>query len=124
MEWRQAYFMNSMDDDLKSKVVMDMNELDKNERGPITIHLSTTKDMVVRNVESHKATEEWVWKFNILNFVGEKVTNTVKLCKTAGRSLNVSGGIQENVLSNLKNGFMNATNQEFKTVCATAMSLT
>ena len=30
MEWCQDYFMNSMDDDLKLKVVEDMNELDEN----------------------------------------------------------------------------------------------
>ena len=124
MEWCRDYFMNSMDDDLKLKVVEDMNELDENERGPITMYLSMTKHMVASNAESREATEEWVRKFNILNFDGENVTNAVKLCKAAVRSLDASGGIPANVLSNLLNGFMNATNQEFKTVCATALSLT
>ena len=35
MAWCRDYFMNSMDDDLKLKVVEDMNELDENKRGPI-----------------------------------------------------------------------------------------
>ena len=101
-----------------------MSELDENERGPITMYLSMTKHMVASNAESCEATEEWVRKFNILNFDGENVTNAVKLCKAAVRSLDASGGIPANVLSNLLNMFMNATNQEFKTVCATALSLT
>ena len=113
-----------MDDDLKLKVVEDMNKLDENEQGPITMYLSMTKHMVASNAESCVATEEWVRKFNILNFDGENMTNAIKLCKAAVRSLDASGGIPAKVLSNLLNGFMNATNQEFKTVCATAMSLT
>ena len=116
--------MNSMDDDLKLKVVEDMNKLDENKQGPITMYLSMTKHMVASNAESREATEEWVRKFNILNFDGENVTNAVKLCKAAVCSLDASGGIPTNALSNLLNGFMNATNQEFKTVCTTALSLT
>ena len=88
------------------------------------MYLSMSKHMVVSNTESCKATEEWVCKFNILNFDGENVTNAVKLCKAAVRSLDASGGIPVNVLSNLLNRFMNVTNQEFKTVRATALSLT
>ena len=116
--------MKSMDDNLKSKVVKDMNKLDRKTRDPITMYLSITKHMVASNAESYKATEEWVCKFKILNFDGENVTNAVKLYKVAVRSLYTSGGIPSTVLSNLLNGFMNATNQEFKTVCATALSLT
>ena len=116
--------MKSVDDGLKSKVVDDMKELDRNERGPITTYLSITKHMVTSNAESREAMEAWVRNFNLLNFDGENVSNAVKLCKAAVRSLYSSGGIPSNVLSNLLNGFMNATHQEFKTVCATALSLT
>ena len=91
---------------MKSNEVEDMNELDKNKRGPISMYLSMIKHTVVSNTESCKATEEWVRKFDILNFVGEHVTNAVNICKAAVCSLNASGGIQANVLSNLLNGFV------------------
>ena len=85
--------MNSMDNDLKSKVVEEMNELDKNERRLITMYLSIIKHMVASNTESRKATEEWIRKFRILNFDGEHVKNAVKFCKTAVCSLRASGGM-------------------------------
>ena len=59
-----------------------------------------------------------------MNFDGENVTNAVKFCKAALRVLNASDGMPSNVLSNLLNGFMNPTHPEFKTVCATVLSLT
>ena len=101
--------MNSIDVDLKSKVVEVMNKLDENKQGPIAMYLSVTKYIKVTNAESHKAKEELVRKFNILNFDGEDVTNAVKLCTAAVRSLNASGGIPANILSNLLNEFMNAS---------------
>ena len=88
------------------------------------MYLSITKHTVVSNGESRKATEEWVCKLNILNFYSENVMNAIKRCKAAVCSLHASGGMLSNFLSNLLNGFMNATNQEFKTVCATAMCQT
>jgi hypothetical protein len=59
-----------------------------------------------------------------LNFYGKTVTNAVKLCKAAVCSPNASGGVPSNILSNLLNGFMNAINSEFKTLCATDLPLT
>jgi GMP synthase PP-ATPase subunit len=50
--------MKSTNDDLKLKVVEDINELYENEQGQITMYLSITKYMVVSNAESHNATEE------------------------------------------------------------------
>ena len=116
--------MKYMDDDLKSKIIEDMNNLNKNKQGPITIYLSIIKYMVASNVESREATEEWIHKFDILNFDGEDVTNAVKCCKSAVFFLNTNGGIPLNVLSNLLNRFMNAMNPGLKTMCATALSLT
>lgn len=87
-------------------------------------YLNITKHMGVSNVESREATEEGVLKFNILNFNGETVTNVIKLRKDVLCSLHASFGIPWNVLSNLLNESMNTKNKEFKTVCATILSLT
>ena len=65
------YFIKSIDNDLKSKVVEDMIELDTSKRGPITMYLSIIKHMVASNAESCKATAKWVCKSNILNFNGK-----------------------------------------------------
>ena len=78
-----------------------MNELDTNEQGPITMYLSVIKHMVASNTESCTATAECICKFNILNFNGENVTNAVKRCKAAVRSLDANGEIPVDVLSNL-----------------------
>ena len=52
------------------------------------MYLSMTKHMVASNAESREATEEWVCKFNILNFDSENVANAVKLYKVSVRALN------------------------------------
>ena len=49
-----------------------------------------------------------VYKFNILNFDSENVTNAVKLFKAEIHSLNASVVIQANVLANWLNGSVNA----------------
>ena len=61
--------MKSMDDDIKSKVVEDTNELDRNKGGLLTIYLSITKYMVASNMECREVTEEWIHKFNILTLM-------------------------------------------------------
>ena len=50
--------MKSMDDDIKSKVVEDMNELDRNKGGLLTIYLSITRHIVASNMECLEVTEE------------------------------------------------------------------
>ena len=61
--------MKSMDDDIKSKVVEDTNELDRNKGGLLTIYLSINNHMVASNMECHEVTEEWIHKFNILTLM-------------------------------------------------------
>jgi hypothetical protein len=57
------------------------------------MYLSIIKHLVASNDESFKATEEWVGKFNILNFDVETAANAVKLCKAVVCFLYASGGI-------------------------------
>lgn len=116
--WMEDTLYLSMEQSLKSEVLSDVQDVPKLQRGAVTLFYLVVKRVFLRNQEARDLLITWIKEFDLLNFPNQNVSKACLAFKAIVRSVGEKD-LPSNTVRCLLTGMSNATNANFKQVCAT-----
>jgi hypothetical protein len=114
--WLEDKLWKSLDDDIKTEVRSDFEELPVDHRGSISLLRIIINRMVRNNQESRRAMEEFIKNFDIQKFPGEDVTKASLRIRAIAQSLGTTK-LPADIAHRVLEGFARASTPAFASLC-------